>query len=357
MTKLKKAIKITLLILGAALLLLLAAALIFAKPLAMSVYNDNFARRFTSYEPLAWNIEDFDGLLRDKYTFPSNKEQMLTGYKYYRNNTEPKGLVVISHGFGGGGQRWYMNIADYFASNGYAVFAYDATGNDESEGDVVGGLPQGVIDLDYALRFIKSNPDFAGLPIVLWGHSWGAYSAGSVLKLHPDVKAAVIVAGFNESLDMLECEGRNIAGAAIDFVLPYFEEYEKETFGEYASMSILESLDATDASVMFIHSADDDMIPIELSFDRYYEKYADNDRFTFVRFEDRGHNYPFCSEARREYVKEYNLAADAYHEKVGDIDEEMRAAYYEEHFDKHKGYDLDDELMAQMLELYNNAVE
>ena len=82
MTKLKKAIKITLLILGAALLLLLAAALIFAKPLAMSVYNDNFARRFTSYEPLAWNIEDFDGLLRDKYTFPSNKEQMLTGYKY-----------------------------------------------------------------------------------------------------------------------------------------------------------------------------------------------------------------------------------------------------------------------------------
>ena len=37
--------------------------------------------------------------------------------------------------------------------------------------------------------------------------------------------------------------------------------------------------------------------------------------------------------------------------------EEMRAAYYEEHFDKHKGYDLDDELMEKMLELYNNAIE
>ena len=118
MTKLKKFTKITLLILGAILLLLLAAVLIFAKPLAMSVYNDNFGKRFTSYEPLAWNIKDFDGLLRDKYTFPSDKDQMLTGYKYYRTNTEPKGLVVISHGFGGGGQRWYMNIADYFASNG-----------------------------------------------------------------------------------------------------------------------------------------------------------------------------------------------------------------------------------------------
>ena len=44
---------------------------------------------------------------------------------------------------------------------------------------------------------------------------------------------------------------------------------------------------------------------ITLSFDRYYEKYADDNRFTFVRFEDRGHNYVFCSEARRKYVEEY----------------------------------------------------
>ena len=357
MSNRKKVVKITLIALGSLLILFLAAALILAKPLAMSVYNDNFDVRFTSYEPLAWNIEDFDGLLRDKHTFPSDKGQMLTGYHYYRSDTKAKGRVIIAHGFGGGGQRWYMNIADFFASNGYSVFAYDATGNDESEGEAVGGLPQGVIDLDYALRFVKSNPDFAGLPIVLWGHSWGGYSVGSVLKLHPDVKAAVIVAGFNESLDMLESEGREIAGAAIDFVLPYFEKYEKETFGDYASMSILEGLAATDASVMIIHSTDDEMIPIEISFDRYYEKFAKDARFTFIRFEDRGHNYPFCSEERREYVNEYNVGADAYLEEVGTMTEEMRAAYYEEHFDKHKGYDLDDELMGQMLELYNNAIE
>lgn len=356
MVKLKKIAKIILIVLGVILILIIIAALILPKPLAMSVYNDNFGVRFTTYEPLAWELEDFEGLMRDKHTFESDKGQVLTGYKYYRNNTEVKGLVVIAHGFGGGGHRSYMNIADYFASNGYVVFAYDATGNDESEGEAVGGLPQGIIDLDYALRFIKSSPEFAGLPIVLWGHSWGGYSVGSVMKLHPDVKAAVIVAGFNESLDMLETEGRNIAGDAIDFVLPYFEEYEKETFGEYASMSILESLVETEASVMIIHSADDDMIPIEMSYDRYYEKYADNESFTFIRFEDRGHNYVFCSEARRKYIEEYNIVAEAYSESVGEMTEEMRAAYYEENFDKHKGYELDSELMSQMLELYNSSI-
>lgn len=359
MAKLKKPIKIILIVFAVLIVLLIAAALILPKPLAMSVYNQFFGIRYTTYEPLAWSIEDFDGLMRDKYTFESDKGQMLTGYKYYRDNSETKGLVVLAHGFGGGGHRSYMHIADYFASNDYAVFAYDATGNDESEGEAVGGLPQGVIDLDYALRFVKSNDDFAGLPIVLWGHSWGGYSVCSVSKLHPDVKGIISVAGFNESLDMLESEGRKIAGDAVDFVLPYFEEYEKETFGEYASMSALESLAETEADVMMLHSTDDDMIPIEASFDRYYEKFSADERFTFIRFEDRGHNYIFCSPKALEYRVEYNAAGDEWLESIGgseNLTEEMRADYYKENFDKHKGYELDSELMAQMLELYNNSL-
>lgn len=351
-----KMTKIILIVVGSIIILLILAAIIFLKPMVMSIYNDNFGKRFTTYEPLAWSLEDFEGLSRDKYTFSSDKGQILTGYKYYRDSETAKGLVVIAHGFGGGGHRSYMHIADYFTSNGYWVFAYDATGNDESEGEAVGGLPQGIIDLDYALRFVKQEEDFAELPIVLWGHSWGGYSVGSVVKLHPDVKAVVVVSGFNASLDMIETEGRNIVGKLIDFVLPIFEKHEKQTFQKYASMSILDSLSATDVPVMFIHSEDDEMIPIEISFDRYYEAFSGDNRFTFVRFTDRGHNHVFCSEARMEYVKEYNLKAEEYRISVGTMTEEMRAAYYEEYFNKHKGYELNSELMAQMLELYNNAI-
>ncbi len=256
----------------------------------------------------------------------------------------------------GGGQCSYMNIADYFASNGYWVFAYDATGNNESEGDAVGGLPQGIIDLDYALRFVKS--EFEGIPIVLWGHSWGGYSVGSVTKLHPDVKAAVVVSGFNESLDMLECEGRKIVGNIIDFVLPIFVKHEKKTFGEYASMSILDSLKSCEVPVLFVHSEDDEMIPIEISFDRYFEKFSGNERYSFVRYKDRGHNFIFCSENRKTYVEEYNKGANAYTESMGgQLTEEQATAYIRENFDKKKGFELDAELMAQMLELYNNSIE
>ena len=352
-----KTVKVILIIIGVLLALLILAALMLAKPLAMSVYNDNFGKRFTTGEIYTFRVEDFDGLSREKYTFTSDKGQKLTGYKYYRGDEAPKGMVVIAHGFGGGGHRSYMNIADYFASNGYWVFAYDATGNDESEGDAVGGLPQGIIDLDYALRFVKSHENFQGLPIVLWGHSWGGYSVGSVTKLHPDVKAAVVVSGFNESLDMLECEGRKIVGNVIDFALPIFVKHEKKTFGEYASMSILDSLASTEVPALFIHSEDDEMIPITISFDRYVETFSGDGRFSFIRYKDKGHNFIFCSENRKTYVEEYNKGANAYTESMGgQLTEEQAAAYIKENFDKKKGFELDAELMAQMLRFYNNTI-
>lgn len=50
----------------------------------------------------------------------------LASYKYSKNNQEVKGVVVIAHGLGGGGHNTYMPFIDYFTSNGYYVFAYDA---------------------------------------------------------------------------------------------------------------------------------------------------------------------------------------------------------------------------------------
>ena len=78
--------KILLTILTVILVVMIVVVLKLLKRLAVSVYNDNFGVRFTTYEPLEWNIEDFDGLKRNKYTFESDKGQRLTGYKYYRDN-------------------------------------------------------------------------------------------------------------------------------------------------------------------------------------------------------------------------------------------------------------------------------
>jgi hypothetical protein len=153
-TKNKKKITIIISIILVALILLFVVA---PFGISIGVYNSVFGERYTSYEPLTYKVSDFDGLKAERLQFTSDKDQKLVGYRYYVTDDKPKGAVIIAHGLGGGGHNSYMDSANYFAQNGYNVFAYDATGNDESEGEGTYGLPQGVIDLSYAIDFVERS--------------------------------------------------------------------------------------------------------------------------------------------------------------------------------------------------------
>ena len=98
------------------IVLCIVSALVIAGDWALTVmiYNENFNRRFESYEPLMLYIDDFDGLQRTRYEFSSDKGQTLTGYMY-SSGEDQRGIIVLAHGFGGGGHNSYMNCADYFA--------------------------------------------------------------------------------------------------------------------------------------------------------------------------------------------------------------------------------------------------
>lgn len=348
-------------ILGSTAAVLALAILMFV--LSAVIYHMQFNRRFESYEPLMLYPEDFEGLRCERYRFPSDKGQMLTGYLYSTEESE-RGVVVIAHGFGGGGQNAYMDCADYFARHGYYVFAYDATGNDESEGGGTNGLPQGVIDLDYAISFVEDSGYFPDLPIVLFGHSWGGYSACSVLSCHPEVKAVVSCAGFNRSADMLESKGRKYAGDISLISLPFALFYESLCFGQYASSTAMGGFDRSDAAVMILHSADDETVPIEYGYGLYYETYRDDPRFTFVRFEDRGHSYVYDDMT---YIDEFNSAFDRWRGTLGYDPEapenaqrfaDDKAAYIREHLDR-KAWStkIDEDLFDRFVAFYDAHIQ
>lgn len=339
------------------ILVLMVLLLIIPFALSAMIYEDNFGGRYETYAPMARSIDEFDGLNVKRYTFLSDQGQKLVGYKYYKTLENTKGIVMISHGLGGGGHNSYMDVADYFTSNGYIVFAYDTTGNDESEGSSVKGLPQGLTDLDYAIEFVKQTSDFEYLPIMLFGHSWGGYSAGSVLNLHPDVKAVVIVAGFNESMDIIEEEGKKIAGDGFRILFPYISLYERFKFGKYASYNCMNGFEHSEAGVMIIHSADDEMISQEKGFDVFYDSYKNNPRFSFVKYENRGHDYVLYSDRSRDYLEEFNRNFTDY---MNSLDEELtvelKTSYLNDHLDKKQLFDLDEELMNSIVKFYDGNI-
>lgn len=330
----------------------------------VEMYDENFNIRGDSYEPLMLRVEDFAGLGCTEYSFPSDRGQMLAGYLYSAGEKQ-HAIVVIAHGFGGGGHNSYMDVADYFARNGYYVFAYDATAMDKSEGDGLGGVPQGVIDLDHAISFVESNDDIPDLPIVLFGHSWGGYCVSAVLNYHPEVEAVIACSGFNRSSDMFESGGKSQAGDGIYTMTPFIRVHERIKFGKYAANTATDGFDATDAAVMVVHSADDDVIGIEYGLDLYFEKYKDDARFTFVRFDDRGHN-GILNDPDNRYADEFNAQFDQWLETL-DYDEkaeenkdrfkEDKANFITENLDHVSwSHRLDEDLFARFLDFYEQAI-
>ena len=358
MTKSKK--KAAIIILLGVLLLLVAGWWAFC----VMMYNENFNVRCDSYEPLMLRTEDFDALTCKEYSFPSDNGQTLAGYLYSVGNNQ-HGIAVVAHGFGGG-HNSYMDAAYYFAANGYYVFAYDATGCDKSEGEGVGGVPQGVIDLDRAISFVEENDEIPGLPIVLFGHSWGGYCVCNVLNYHPEIKAVIECSGFNRSSDMFESGGKSQAGNVIYAMTPFIRLHERFKYGKYASRTATDGFENTDASVLVLHSADDGVIGIEYGCDQYYGRYKDNPRFTFIRFENRGHN-DVLNDPDNTYKDELNAEFDKWLETL-DYDyrsEENqarfiadKAEYLTENLDHAKwSTRLDEDLFAQFVSFYDSAVK
>lgn len=260
--------------------------------LAVSIYDGSFNYRCTTDEDVAYDISEFPGLTRERHTFTSNNGQTLVGYLYEKENEgeQKKGVIVFAHGLGAGGQTGYMDIFDYMTDNGYYVFAYDATANDESEGDVIGGLPQGFIDLDHAINYAYTLDEIKDLPFVLMGYSWGGMSVVNALNQHPEVEAVVSLAGWNKSMNLIDYRGCQMVGGIAKLLLPFASIYEYQMYGEYSFNTAMKGFANSDCNVMIVHGELDDTIPIEYSYGTYYKKYGNDPRFVFKTYADRDHD-------------------------------------------------------------------
>ena len=314
---------------------------------ALAIYDSIFPR-VQSIEPQIRRLEEFQGLEVKNCSFSSDHGRKLAGCIYRREGIEPVGLVIIAHGLGVGGQCVYMAAADYFAAHGYLVLAYDATGTDRSEGESVIGMEQGIIDLSHAIDYAERDHELGKYPIVLYGHSWGAYCVGAVLLDHPEVKAVAAVSGFNCSADWMRyMVDASDPDGTMAVLKEHVEQIEQMKFGKYAAYTALAGFANTQAGVMILQSRDDRNVPKELGYDLYREKYQQDSRFHFRLFENRGHMYIFYTETARAYDLQY-------------MDEltVTPTDYGKTHaFDKNVGYELDQTLFADILAFFNGNLQ
>ena len=343
-------------------LLTIAACATLAVPVTViplstvAVYETIFSSRFETQDGLALSVNDFEGLQVENVTFESSVT--LAGYKYSKNIDSPRGVVIISHGLGGGGHNNFLPYIDRLTSYGYLVFSYDAQGNDNSQGKDTGGFPQGIIDLDNAIKYVQNTKEYKGLPIMLFGHSWGAYSVGGVLNMHPQVSAAVMVSGFDESEELLAHYPRKSVGPATDLLLPYVTFYDKLKFGsEYTDITVTNGIKNTNARVLVVHSKDDPTVPYECGYEKYYREFSQSDRVSFISYEDQGHSNLLYSAKAVSYQKQIKEEYQAYLKSTGKKDtSQTEEEFLKSSCDPVRYYEPNPELLNSILELFDSSI-
>lgn len=248
-----------------------------------------------------------------------------------------------------------MMIIDYFTSNNYYCFTYDACGNDLSEGYCVNGLPEGVKDLDFALNHTKDIKEYVGLPVYLIGHSYGAYSVLNVLNYHQEVKGVVAFAEFNDSMDLIEYYGSRVLNNSSKILIPYFKLYEKIKFGnKYTNISGISGIEKSNAKILIVHSMDDTVVPVTAGFSDFKEKFEENDRINFITYNNRGHGYLFYTDNSSKYREELNKLYVKYVEENNKkFNAEVKNEFMEKYLDKKKCFELDIDLFNEILDVFH----
>ena len=113
-------------------------------------------------------------------------------------------------------------------------------------------------------------------------------------------------------------------------------------------------MSASSAGIMVIHSKDDATVPTKYGYDKFYEAFADDDRFDFVLYENRGHDYLLYSDASREYRNKLNEDYKNYVESSGkEYSAQTKEEFMTQNLDKKKCFEPDKELMERILGLYD----
>ena len=232
-------------------LLLALAVYLICSVAAVQVMNAALFGRADEPKELTVRYEDVAAdYPRQTVTFSSGSAQ-LTGWLYPAEDAAA--LVVIAHGLGADAEV-YLPETMHFVDEGYSVLTYDATGTGASGGSGTRGLAQSALDLDAALTRAEQE----GLPILLFGHSWGGYAAAAVLQgqRRHDVTASVCAAGFDTPLGLMRQTARRWCGPVAELGVPFLWLDQQLRFGTAANVSGAETAAASGVPVLVLHGAD-----------------------------------------------------------------------------------------------------
>lgn len=319
-----------------------------------TIYDGNFGRAEIPTYSVYLRYDDITGYDRSSVSFMSG-ENKLAGYIYGEENN--KGVVVIAHGLGGGAES-YLAETMFFVDNGWRVFVYDCTGSYNSEGKSTRGLPQSALDLDSALVYIDSLN--WGLPVMLYGHSWGGFAVTAVLNFNHDIHASVSISGYATGMNLLHEQSKSMMGGFANIVYPFLWTYQRIIFGADAGLSAVDGINKSNIPVMIVHGTKDDVILYDGAGIIAHREQITNPNVVYITRDEEnqdGHNNLFTAKEAGAYIDEINEEwREIYYSHDEDIPENIKIDFYSG-IDKQLTSALDLEFMNEVNAFFEQHLE
>lgn len=258
--------------------------------------------------PCYLTYEDFQDELDRKEFQTYYYVREINGYIYQKRfMNEFKGFIILSHGMFGTHIQYMMDI-DFLCRNGYQVLAFDNYGCGLSEGESTQGLATGVYVLENVIEDVKANHLNHGLPIFLYGHSWGGFSVLGAMRNYPEIKGVISRSAPYSQLDAGKVLIQNIAKKIDKFYGPFVPFIGFFLTSHRMRITIKRGVEKNKKTpVLVIQSKNDPMVPYPISAACYFTNHPMDQ--VHVKVTEKGlHNSIIEEEGSKAYaelVKKY----------------------------------------------------
>ena len=223
-----------------------------------AAHNEVFSRAdYDDYDSSKYLIyNDIDSVQYPREALKINSEEnVLTGFLYGADNT--KGIIVVSPGHRDANDIKLYEIM-YFVDAGWMVLGFDYTGCYTSEGKSMVGYVQAPKDLNAVLSYVETEARFDDMPILLFGHSLGAYASTAVLQYNHNVAAVVATSGFDNPKEQWQSSVKRSTGIFGNLLKPYAGMYMDMKFRDEAQLSAIDGINSTNIPVLIVSGTDDE---------------------------------------------------------------------------------------------------
>lgn len=252
-----------------------------------------------------FEAKDFDNLEAEPIEFKNEKGIALRGYLYSESGrNDYNGLIIFSHGMGAGHTSYTTEI-NYFAKSGFLVMGFDNTGTCRSDGNKIDGFARGILDLAAAVKYAKSSNKLMSYPLLLVGHSWGAYSVCNVASVIPDIKIDGILAWapFNSINKIIDTMSRAKLPTGTKILNPMFCLINFIKYGKYGNMKCSDSISKNNIPTMIIQGDKDPVVTMNNSPASMKEEIKENQNAEIVICNGKQHN-PYMTFEAEKYMGE-----------------------------------------------------